>query len=936
MSIISLQDVWLRYRVEFKEEGKFVPEYFWAAKGINIEINKGEVFGIIGENGAGKTTILKLISGMLKPDNGRVIVNGTISALMDIGLSFQGDLTGRENIYLISSIHGFAKKYIKEKCGDIERFAAIGKFINAPVKSYSHGMYMRLAFAIAIHMNSDILLIDDILAVGDIYAQSKCVDKIFELKEQGKTIVFISHDIELSKRLCARGIFIREGVILKDGDINGVYNYYVETAGDKNGITILEKGCLAIIFNNGKIILRWRGMTITDNLSWHVILFSSRRKFLSTSARWDVQERGSRDEMSASGSWPDMPVRLEVDISVLNEKEFLCEISMPEFDGIDIDESHCNLLFANEYAHYFTLRQKAPFPEVFSRDEQWEAYKISESDGRLVGVAGKAGQNGELPVIIMERLRDDAQLCCRIGNAGPKNGARVIQYIHVNSNASGDKIATRKIFFAKIKIFESAETSELEGYLQTTNRLLSESAIMRLGFMNIFCRPDRVEIYWKNKLISYGSGLHTQFRYEGLIYKSSDAQWSVDKKNDREITVTLYWPDKPPFRQSWNLKAQGEGIIKWEVMMGTVGEAEIKGKEAELFVISEYDRWETVDESGDFSKIEKMGDTVILGKYVNSGVRIADRNEINNGLLPSLSFEHVNKTPKALYISKLSNEGEAVRLKYVGIDGVSEVLGLSDADVYFSGIIILRDEDAQAENISTIRRVAVSNNKEELPLGNKLYLKNLALTFDSGKCGIFWNNLGLTKGLGLYSSFFYEKRWHDSSQAFWDVRDLKAQSLVAVGHWPWASLTQIWDIRLLDERKIVIKMARESRGRIIVEKWQTCLMLSSRYRQWFVPGQEYGRFPKDFNEHDGLCWDKLWSGQGSYRIGVKKYGLGMGFLCKAYLPEVVLECPSRSNAVGMNILNTDNLYEARILQCGLEACGKTDSAQQELLIKISP
>ena len=363
MSIISLQDVWLRYRVEFKEEGKFVPEYFWAAKGINIEINKGEVFGIIGENGAGKTTILKLISGMLKPDNGRVIVNGTISALMDIGLSFQGDLTGRENIYLISSIHGFAKKYIKEKCGDIERFAAIGKFINAPVKSYSHGMYMRLAFAIAIHMNSDILLIDDILAVGDIYAQSKCVDKIFELKEQGKTIVFISHDIELSKRLCARGIFIREGVILKDGDINGVYNYYVETAGDKNGITILEKGCLAIIFNNGKIILRWRGMTITDNLSWHVILFSSRRKFLSTSARWDVQERGSRDEMSASGSWPDMPVRLEVDISVLNEKEFLCEISMPEFDGIDIDESHCNLLFANEYAHYFTLRQKAPFDE---------------------------------------------------------------------------------------------------------------------------------------------------------------------------------------------------------------------------------------------------------------------------------------------------------------------------------------------------------------------------------------------------------------------------------------------------------------------------------------------------------------------------------------------------------------------------------------------
>lgn len=926
----------MRYRVEFKEEGKFVPEYFWAAKGINVEIKKGEVFGIIGENGAGKTTILKLISGMLKPDKGRVIVNGTISALMDIGLSFQGDLTGRENIYLIASIHGFAKNYIKEKCGDIERFAAIGKFINAPVKSYSHGMYMRLAFAIAIHMNSDILLIDDILAVGDIYAQSKCVNKIFELKEQGKTIVFISHDIELSKRLCVRGIFIREGVILKDGDINGVYNYYVETTGDKNGIVILEKGYLAIIFNNGKIILRWKGMTITDNLSWHAILFSSGRKFLSTFARWDVQERGSRDGISASGSWPDMPVRLEVNISVLNEKEFLCEIRMPEFDGIDIDESHCNLLFANEYAHYFTLRQKAPFPEVFQRDGQWEAYKISESDGRLVGVAGKAGQNGELPVIIMERLRDDAQLWCRIGNAGSKNGARVIQYIHVNSNASGDKIAARKIFFAKIKIFESVETSELEGYLQATNRLLSESTIIRLGFMNIFCKPNKVEIYWKNKLISYGFGLHTQFRYEGLIYKSSDAEWSVDKKNDREITVTLSWPDKPPFRQSWNLKAQEEGIIKWEVIMGTVGEAEIKGKEAELFVINEYDRWETVDESGDFSKIEKMGDTVILGKYVNSGVRIADGHVRSNSILSSLSFEHINKTPKALYISKLSNENGAVRLKYVGIDGVPGASGLLDADAYFSGIITVRDEDAEAENILASGQGTASNNKKESPQGNKLYLKNLALIFDSGKCRIFWNNLELTKGLGLYSSFFYDKRWHDSSQALWDVRDVSAEGLVVVGSWPWASLTQIWDIRLLDEKRIIMKTVRENRDSIIIEKWQTCLMLSNRYKQWFVSGHEHGWFPRDFNEHNGLCWDRVWSGQGASRIGVKRRGFGMGFLCKTHLPDVVLECLSHSNAVGMSILNTDNLYEARILQCGLEACGKTDGTQQELLIKISP
>ena len=255
MSLISLKDVWLKYKILFKEDGRQFSEDFWALKGINIDIDKGEVLGIIGENGAGKTTLLNIIAGMLKPDRGTVEINGTVSAIMEIGAGFQKDLTGKENIYITSSLFGLTDEEISKKYDDMVRFAGIGRFINAPVRVYSAGMYMRLAFAIAIHVDPDILLIDDTFAVGDIYAQYKCINKVFELKEQGKTIIFVTQDIGIFKRLCTRGIFIRDGVIIREGPMDKLCTYYMESVGDKKGIAIVQKPRLGAIFNNGKLVL---------------------------------------------------------------------------------------------------------------------------------------------------------------------------------------------------------------------------------------------------------------------------------------------------------------------------------------------------------------------------------------------------------------------------------------------------------------------------------------------------------------------------------------------------------------------------------------------------------------------------------------------------------------------------------------------------------
>lgn len=180
-------------------------------KNASFKIEKGQTVGIIGENGTGKSTSLKLISNILKPNSGEIIVNGKISSLLEIGVGFQPDLSGRENVYMYGSILGLSKAEIDRKYDEIVDFAELRKFMDTPVKNYSSGMYMRLAFSVAVSVDPDILLVDEVLAVGDANFQKKCIDKIKAFKEQGKTIVFVSHDMGIVKKICDRVLFIKKG-----------------------------------------------------------------------------------------------------------------------------------------------------------------------------------------------------------------------------------------------------------------------------------------------------------------------------------------------------------------------------------------------------------------------------------------------------------------------------------------------------------------------------------------------------------------------------------------------------------------------------------------------------------------------------------------------------------------------------------------------------
>jgi len=224
-------------------------EDFWALRNVSFNIPRGEVVGIIGKNGAGKSTLLKLISQITKPTEGKIEIHGRVASLLEVGTGFHPELTGKENIFLNGTILGMSRKEVKSKLDEIVAFSGIEKFINTPVKHYSSGMYVRLAFAVAAHLEPEILIIDEVLAVGDAEFQKKCLGKMDEVAKTGRTVLFVSHNMAAVKNLCSHGILIEKGEVAFNGSINDAISKYNSMGAEKK-----------LIFNTSDYKTRKRGL----------------------------------------------------------------------------------------------------------------------------------------------------------------------------------------------------------------------------------------------------------------------------------------------------------------------------------------------------------------------------------------------------------------------------------------------------------------------------------------------------------------------------------------------------------------------------------------------------------------------------------------------------------------------------------------------------
>ncbi|MBD5478468.1 MAG: ABC transporter ATP-binding protein [Lachnospiraceae bacterium] len=246
----DLQSFWARVRKKEDPNLKIGEQMsetreFWALNGINLEVRRGETLGIIGANGAGKSTLLKILSRVTAPTEGEVKIKGRISSMLEVGTGFHGELTGRENIYLNGAILGMSRSEVDKKIEDIIEFSECRKFIDTPVKRYSSGMYVKLAFAVAAHLDSEILVMDEVLAVGDMKFQEKCLGKMGEVADkEGRTVLYVSHNMNTIQQLCSRCIVLDKGRVIYDGNVEEAIRIYMGTVKEsptRVDLSVLER-----------------------------------------------------------------------------------------------------------------------------------------------------------------------------------------------------------------------------------------------------------------------------------------------------------------------------------------------------------------------------------------------------------------------------------------------------------------------------------------------------------------------------------------------------------------------------------------------------------------------------------------------------------------------------------------------------------------------
>ena len=239
-NVIEVHDVYKKFRNYFDKSRSLKDKMIHSARrkkfndnqvlnGISFDVRKGEAVGLIGRNGCGKSTTLKLLTKIIYPDKGSIEIKGRVSSLLELGAGFHPDLSGYENIYLNAAVFGLTRKEIDERVDDIIRFSELRDYIDNPIRTYSSGMYMKLAFSVAINVEADILLIDEILGVGDVSFQKKCFEKLQEIKKSGTTIVIVSHSTDQIERICDRSIWIEEGKIKMEGEPADIHRFYLET-----------------------------------------------------------------------------------------------------------------------------------------------------------------------------------------------------------------------------------------------------------------------------------------------------------------------------------------------------------------------------------------------------------------------------------------------------------------------------------------------------------------------------------------------------------------------------------------------------------------------------------------------------------------------------------------------------------------------------------
>ena len=597
-------------------------ETFAALKNISFTVEPGESLGIIGRNGSGKSTLLKILGGVTLPTSGQAIVQGRVASLLELGAGFHPMLTGRENVYLNAGLLGMRHKQVDEVFDQIVAFSGIGEFIDQPVDTYSSGMYVRIGFAVAAHTNPDIFLVDEVLSVGDEEFQRKCRRKIGELREQGKTIVFVSHDLGIVNTLCQRVILLNRGEMLLRDTPQKTINYYLRQVGRDKGVHTFADADAEAIHCDGRISLFHRQEELTSATGCQMFLTALGQHHASTDAEWEVTEAGP-EHCIARGRMTRLPASLVWEMR-LQDGRFVWKASIDCERPVDLSQIEAVLYLPTLYEHWLYGDLSGRFPDILPSDAAWNimaAPEISEMEGAVV-----PAQGASVPPVMVELTPHRPHLGMYWANSEYVLFSRVLNvYERLPENDCTFPVGRHD--FMTLTLDMTLQASDLRRRVQTQRTLACGglSARFEQGKIRLACDGEEITAF----LHVYSSML-----VEQLWHDSLSLQWGPVRAEGRCLSLSGE-SRRFPFRQHWTLTALDEAV-SLDIELEALETFEVQEYHVSVLLRPEYEKWETDHEQGEFPPFDPA---LGVWKHLNRSYAPGNRARALSFTLPSVIFE---------------------------------------------------------------------------------------------------------------------------------------------------------------------------------------------------------------------------------------------------------------------------------------------------------
>jgi ABC-type polysaccharide/polyol phosphate transport system ATPase subunit len=563
-----------------------------ALKDISFTVGQGEAVGIIGANGSGKSTLLKLLAGVSSPSTGVVEVQGRVASLLELGAGFHPLLTGRENVYLNARILGVGRAQVDRVFDQIVEFSGIGDFLDNPVNTYSSGMFVRLGFAVAVHTDPDIFLVDEVLSVGDEEFQRKCRTRIGELREQGKTLVFVSHDLSIVNTLCNRVILLSKGKMISRGTPSETIDFYLRQIGREAGIHTFSKDGVEAIMCHGRISIFKDGREVTAPRGAQMVFNCMGQWHESTLADWIVTERGP-DFCRAQGRMSRLPITLFWDLKIENGR-MIWDASIECEREVTLSHVNADIYLPPSYDTWFSGERSGRFPNILPGDLGWAP--VSPFDPSLHELAALPEKENDAPaahVLLDPKL---PYLTMQWFNSDYVQGSRVCQI----SGQAPEKLAAftpgrHKIFTAEMNL--SATEESIRARVAT---LEIERTVESGRFKAVFTQ-GKIRCFWDDEEFTAALHFYASAFIGGMWNDSTAFHWNSPRAKGQGFVVTGE-SRRFPFSQHWEIEPAPNGI-NITIWLEATEPLDVDEYHASIVLRPQYSEWKTEKESGEYPAI---------------------------------------------------------------------------------------------------------------------------------------------------------------------------------------------------------------------------------------------------------------------------------------------------------------------------------------------